>query len=181
MGSDKALLEVKGKPMALRTAALAAPLVDKVWLVGDPDRHGGLGLEVLADRVQGRGPLAGIVTALECTSSEWNLIVACDLPYLEARFLSFILDRASACGDCDAVVPRLQRGWQPLCAVYRKRCLTAFEQVLASPKPKISLAYERLRVEALDADELERFAFPARMFKNMNTPEEYAEANRTLG
>lgn len=187
MGRDKALLELAGRPLALRTADTLRSLVDQVVLVGAPERYAHLGLPVLADRVAGKGPLAGMVTALAATAHEWNLVLACDLPYMETRALEVLLHLVASTPNVDAIVPRmeegwprLRRGWQPLCAVYHRRCLPAFERVLDSDHPKIARAFGDLRVRAVAAAELERFALSARMFKNMNTPEDYEEARRTL-
>lgn len=186
MGRDKALLELAGQPLALRVAAQVRPVVAELSLIGAPARHGHLGLPVLADCEANRGPLAGIVTALRGSRYEWNLVVACDLPYVETRFLEFLLQQASDAGD--AVVPytedrrpRQRRGWQPLCALYHRRALPEFERVLAAGQAKIALAFERMRVRTVTEQELERFAFPPQMLKNMNTPEDYAEAQRCLG
>ncbi len=180
MGRDKALLELAGRPLALRTADTMRPLVDQVVLVGAPERCAHLGLPVLADRVAGKGPLAGMVTALAATAHEWNLVLACDLPYMETRALEVLLHLVASTPDVDAIVPRTSEGWQPLCAAYHRRCLPVFERVLDSDYPKIARAFRDLRVRELSSAELERFALSARMFKNMNTPEDYEEARRTL-
>ncbi len=179
MGGDKALLEIGGRPMALRMVELARPLVAEVALVGAPERYEHLGVPVLADCHAKRAPLTGIVTALRATRFDWNLVLACDLPFLEASFLERLLSEASA-GEHDAAVPKPADGWQPLCAVYHRRCLPAFERVLASDYPKISVAFDALRVRALTPESLAQFAFDPRMFKNVNSPEEYEEAKRIL-
>ncbi len=179
MGADKALLEIGGRPMALRMVELVRPLVAEVALVGAPERYGHMGVPVLADCEAGRGPLAGIVTALRASRVDWSLILACDLPFLEAGLLEVLLSEASS-DQYDAVVPNLEEGWQPLCAAYQRRCLPAFERVLASDYPKISVAFDGLRVRALTPELLARFAFNPRMFKNMNSPEDYEEAKRIL-
>jgi molybdopterin-guanine dinucleotide biosynthesis protein A len=178
MGRDKALLELAGQPLALRVAAQVQPVVAELSLVGSPERYGHLGLPVLADCEANRGPLAGIVTALRDSHYKWNLVVACDMPYVETRLLEFLLQQVSE--EADAVVPFVENRWQPLCAVYHRRALPVFEQVLAEGHAKIALALEQIRVRAVGKRELERFAFPAELLKNMNTPEEYAEAQRRL-
>ncbi len=180
MGQDKALLKLGGKPLALRAAEQLQPLAAEVFLVGDSARYAGPGFPVLDDCVRDKGPLAGIVTALGYSRRDWNLILACDLPFVEARFLQLLITRAASSGECHAVVPVNHLGWQPLCAVYHRRCLPVFEEVLGSPKPKISLAYPRLQVEAIKIGEQEEFAFPERMFKNINTPDDLKEAQRRL-
>jgi molybdopterin-guanine dinucleotide biosynthesis protein A len=128
--------------------------------------------------------VAGIVTALRATRHDWNLIVACDLPFLSRALLELDLNEAEAARDnCDAVVPQTEvgpKGWQPLAAAYHRRCLPAFERVLASDHPKISHAYDALRVRALTPEVLAQFAFDPRMFNNVNSPEDYEAAKRIV-
>ena len=184
MGGDKALLPLAGRPLVLHMVEKLRPLVAEITLVGAPERYAHLGLPVLPDCEAGRGPVAGIVTALRATRHDWNLIVACDLPLLDPRLLELDLNEAAAAPDfCDAIVPQTEagaKGWQPLAAAYHRRCLPAFERVLASDHPKISRAYDALRVRALTPDVLARFAFSPRMFNNINSPEDYDEARRIL-
>lgn len=184
LGRDKALLELGGRPLVLRTVERLKPVVAQVSLVGAPERYAHLGLPLLADpdpANPGRGPLAGIVAALAASEHDWNLVVACDLPYLESRFLEFLLEQAAADAGADAVIPFVEGRWQPLCAAYHRRSLAVFERVLATGDTRIARAFEHLRVRALTAELLHRFAFNERIFKNMNTPEEYEEVRRELG
>ncbi len=182
MGGDKALLELAGRPLVLHMVEKLRPLVSDFTLVGAPERYAHLGLPVLPDCEAGRGPVAGIVTALRATRSDWNLILACDLPLLEDRFLELMLSEAMA-GEDDAVVPQTEpgpKGWQPLAAAYHRRCLLEFDRILAGDHRKITRAYDALRVRALTPDMLARFAFSPRMFNNVNSPEDYEEARRIL-
>lgn len=181
MGRDKALLELAGQPLVLRTLERVRPVVAEVALVGAPERYAHLGVPTLADCQPSRGPLGGIVTALAVSRHDWNLVVACDLPYVETRFLEFLLEQATTSPEADAVIPQTRDNWQPLCAAYHRRCLPVFERVLAEGNPKIARAFSEVRVRAITAEELEQFAFTERMFKNMNTPEDYQEAQRLLG
>jgi molybdopterin-guanine dinucleotide biosynthesis protein A len=185
MGADKALLKLAGKALVGRLAELVEPLVAEVALVGSPERYAHLGFPVLADREPGLGPLGGVVTALGSSPYQWNLILACDLPFMESRFLRFLLGRTEAWGEADAVVPQTsaeEEGsgwrWQPLCAAYHRRCLSVFERTLAGAHPKMELAFAELHVLPIDPSELTQFAFSEQMFKNMNTPADYAEAER---
>jgi len=178
MGQDKALLELGGQPLAMRMVEKLRIGTDEIFLLGPPERYAQLGLPVLADAVAGRGPVGGIAAALRATERDWNLIVACDLPYLEPRFLEFLLGLAT--NETDAVVPRPGGRWEPLCAAYHRRALPAFERVLAGEDYRVARALEALRVRAVEEEELGKFAFSGRMFKNMNSPEEYKEAKKML-
>src|ERR1700693_5380089 len=88
MGVDKGLLEVAGVPMIVRAARLAESVVGApAVVVGTPEKYRGLGLRAIADDWPGCGPLGGIATALRASEADWNLIVACDLPYLTREWL----------------------------------------------------------------------------------------------
>lgn len=58
MGKDKALLELRGEPLLLRTVRLLRTCVAEVALLGPPERYAGFGIPVYPDRIPGRGPLA---------------------------------------------------------------------------------------------------------------------------
>lgn len=127
MGRDKGLLDFGGVPLIVHSARLIEPLVACVTVVGSPGRYRAMGLRAIADRDTAgrsskrirRGPLAGIATALAATRSSWNLIVACDLPYLSGAWLDWLLSRAIQSRG-EVVIPRTGRGLEPLAAVYRR-------------------------------------------------------------
>lgn len=179
MGRDKALLEVKGQPLLLRTVELLRPYVAEVTLLGAPTRYAHFSIPVLPDRYRGRGPLAALCTALECSTYEWNVFLACDLPFLEGRFLEFLVKRALA-GNVEAVIPKTTDGWQPLCAAYHRHCLPTMKQALEQANAGIVDALTNLHVDALAADKLAQFAFDERMFKNVNTAKDWEVVQREL-
>src|SRR5277367_6868664 len=146
MGRDKALLDFGGVPLILHTARLVKPLVSEVTIVGSPGRYAALGLRAIADRAaharrgpreRALGPLAGIATALAAAHSPWNLIIACDLPYLSADWLDWLLSRALRSRG-EAVIPRTERGIEPLAAAYRRECAVVIEGALARGVRKVS-------------------------------------------
>jgi molybdopterin-guanine dinucleotide biosynthesis protein A len=142
MGSDKALAEIDGQPMAIRVAEAVAKVCGAVSLVGDPARYAVLGLPVVADHFPGLGPLAGIEAALSATDAEWNLIVACDMPALDETTLELLF---AAGGDC--ALPEYENGQlEPLCAVYNRRCHAVVLNALESGVRRVT---DALRSAAL--------------------------------
>ena len=83
-GPDKALLPYRGTTLVEHVARNCARSAGSVTLIGDPVRLAHLGLPVIADNFPGCGPASGIYTALSITSTDWNLIVACDMPAISA-------------------------------------------------------------------------------------------------
>jgi molybdopterin-guanine dinucleotide biosynthesis protein A len=122
----------------------------------------------IPDLYPGEGPVGGILTALEHTHSDWNLIVACDLPRAEAPFLRRLLDAAVESG-ADALLPRSPSGLvEPLCAVYHKRAQASIAHRFAAGTRKVTLALEGLVVVTPDVDEVAPF-------QNLNTPEDWLD------
>jgi molybdopterin-guanine dinucleotide biosynthesis protein A len=183
MGRDKGLLDFGGSPLILHTARLLEPLVSQVTVVGSPGKYAKLGLREIADDAQAQcgpdspscGPLAGIVTALAATRTSWNLIVACDLPYLSASWLDWLLSRALRSRG-EAVVPQTERGIEPLAAVYRRECGAPIAATLAHGVRKVSDAIEELRVDFIYAREWREIDPSGLVLRNMNAPEDYEEA-----
>lgn len=179
MGQDKALLELQGKPLLLRTVELLRPHVAQVTLLGPAEPYARFGVPVLPDRRPGGGPLAALCTALESSGYEWNVFLACDLPLLEEHFVEFLLERSFQ-GEAEAVVPETSDGWQPLCAAYRRRCLPPMQQALAEGTAGIVDILGALRVYALRLAELAEYGFSEETFKNVNTREDWEAVQRTV-
>ena len=129
MGRDKALLELDGVTLVERIAGCVREAAGHVTLVGAPKRYSGLGYAVLPDLVEDVGPMGGILTALRHSGSEWNLVVACDMPNVNSGFLRQLLDEALA-RNAGCLAPETSDGVHPLCAVYHRRVLPALQQAV---------------------------------------------------
>ncbi len=165
MGVDKALIEVGGQPLVMVAASRIARVCGKVSIVGDPARYGNLGLAVVPDRFPGAGPLAGIEAALNATNTDWNLIVACDMPALNPEILESLF-----AAEADCTLPRYADGKvEPLCAVYHRRChealLTAIEQGIRKITDALALLEPNHAITYISVSS-------AASFENLNTPEE---------
>jgi molybdopterin-guanine dinucleotide biosynthesis protein A len=165
MRRDKALLPYAGGTLLEHVAAEVAAAAGSAVIVGHPERYGRLGLECVADRWVGRGPLGGLVTALVMSSAAWNLVVACDMPELSAAFLKELLEAAEASGG-DCLVPVSKAGrLEPLCAVYHRDCL-----------PRLRAALERGALAVREAVRGPRAVFrpiaEGSWFRNLNRPQD---------
>ncbi len=129
MGRDKALLPIGGSTMVEHIASKVLAATGNVTLIGPPERYQSLGYPVISDRLEGCGPLGGVFTALGATRTDWNLIVACDMPDLTVQFLEDLMavPRGS---EAEVVVPQTAAGLDPLCALYHRRCKAAAEAAI---------------------------------------------------
>jgi molybdopterin-guanine dinucleotide biosynthesis protein A len=169
-GSDKAFFEFEGEPLAARIARVAQTAnPGTVRFVAASETQfgaqtGNLGKQVITDARSGLGPWSGLHAALLNSTSEWTLVLACDLPFVTEDLLKKLA--ALTNDDIDAVVPRQPDGrLQPLCAVYRTGKTRSFVEIsldAGTDLPPISSIFEKLRtrVVTVDGDEL----------RNANTP-----------
>ncbi len=174
MGADKALLPgPDGVPLLLRIAAILQTITPIVHVIASPDLYGHLGLPVTPDLRPGQGPLAGIETALSLDLAEWNLILACDMPNLQADpLIGLIRQSFTSQSDCILSINPSGRP-EPLCSLYRRTALPAIRDSLDRGVRKVTSALEGLQVAHFAIDNQE-------VITNLNTPQEWREhlANR---
>ncbi len=168
-GSSKALHQLGGRAMALRVADVLSKRVCAVTLVGDPESYGALGMPMIEDRIEGAGPLSGIVAALQHSRQRWCIVAACDMPLVNAALVDQLLGAAGV-ASVDAIVPQTPDGrLQTLFAAYAKSGLAALEHALLQGTRKVTDALECVRWEKLPVDD-------ARSFANINRPSDLPAA-----
>jgi len=127
MGRDKAWLEIGGQTLLARQIALVRELgAAEVFISGRTDTdYSAFGCRVLLDKFPDAGPLAGIERALGAAKSALLLVLAVDLPKLEAEFLRRL---TAGCLETCGVIPKFASHLEPLAAFYPK---AAYELALA--------------------------------------------------
>lgn len=171
MGTDKALLRLRpGGPRLLEMVLAAVkPLVNEIVIsTNRPDAYAWTGLPLVADNFPNCGPLAGLEAGLAASGAGINLVVACDMPWLETSLLAFLLEQAPG---WQAVVPLNQEGRaEPLCAVYSRECLPVIRRHLAENSLKMSGWLEEVKTLFVPDQTLAKFDPELRSFRNLNRP-----------
>jgi molybdenum cofactor guanylyltransferase len=210
MGSDKALLELGGKPLVLHATTKLRRLCAEVSVLGSD-----AALERFAPLVRdlhpGCGPMGGIEAALRSSKYEWNLVLPVDVPFLPTYLLDNWLWSVlhGPAGDvrlsmlavegapqpalliihreiASYVTASLERGEFKLLPALRSAC----DEIAAKRNVKSERVFVEMQWDDLSAptatDDGETWRTPtkaqlensARWFANLNTPEEFAEAER---
>lgn len=166
MGRDKAGLTWAGESLAARAAGLLAAVCDPVVLVGDTDGTPVPGARVLVDRRPAEGPLAGLETALEAAAGAAVLLLACDLPAVDAPLLARLArcgPRFGAAGP-EARVAAAAGRLQPLCALYSATCAPVVRDTLDGGERAVHRMLRSVRVTPVEAGD---------RLVNINTPEDW--------
>ena len=173
MGKDKALLRIDGETLLARAVTSLVEITDDVLVVGRSSVPEGVSARAVPDARPGAGSLGGIYSALLAAHTSRCLVVACDMPFLNRRLLSYLLDLSAG---YDLVIPRLDDLLEPLHAVYAKTCLPPIEALLARGDLRILDFFDQVRVRYVDRPEIERFDPHLLSFFNVNTREQLAQA-----
>lgn len=176
MGTDKAFLELEGNTLLDRALLTLRRLSPEVMIVGERTKFAQFG-PVIEDVFHNRGPLGGIHAALTFSATDLNLVIAVDLPFLQSRFLNYLLDRARST-DALVVVPRALGRMQPLCAVYRKDFRFPAERSISRGENKIDTLFHDVKTLILEEGEIVQRGFSAAIFQNLNTPQEFEQAKK---
>jgi molybdopterin-guanine dinucleotide biosynthesis protein A len=167
MGRDKASLPWGGGLLVEAVARAVGRAAGSATLVGSPRAYERLAFPAIPDLYPGEGPLGGILTALERTPADWNIVVACDMPRITAEFLITLVEAAER-SDAEALVPTGPSGrLEPLCAAYHRRAQPGLQAAFAGGVRALRTALPRLRTILFPVSE-------ASLFQNVNTPEEWA-------
>jgi len=176
MGTDKAFAMLNGRSLLARALGVCRTITSEVWIVGDRKKFAPFA-PVVEDVFPGCGPLAGIHAALRASGTDLNVVLAVDLPFVSSALLHFVIAQARQYGAM-VTVPRAGKGWQPLCAGYRRAFADAAEIALRERRYKIDALFEDAVTHAVGEEELRSAGFSPEVFRNLNTPEELADARR---
>ena len=173
-GEPKALMELGGRPIVARVLDVVRQVAERVLLVTNtPDLYAFLGLPMVSDVFPEGGSLGGIYSGLCAAPGDAAFTVACDMPFLSEPVARLVLARA---GEADVVAPRIGEQWETLHACYSKACLAPMERRLREGRLRITGFFEEVRVLAITEAEVAAVGDPARVFMNVNTPDELARA-----
>ncbi len=179
MGRNKALMSLAGHRLVDRVLAVLRGIFDDLLMVtNSPDLYADLGVRMVPDLVADKGALGGIHSAIHHAATPHCLVVACDMPFLNAAVLRYLAEQRAG---CDVVVPSLHGKPQPLHAVYGKACLQPIARRLGTDRLHVVGFFPDVRVREVTAKELAGFDPDGLSFRNLNTPEEFAAAARRLG
>jgi molybdopterin-guanine dinucleotide biosynthesis protein A len=177
MGQDKALKPFLGRPLIERVLTRLAPIADDLLITSSGEEVLAFpGVRQVPDVRPGFGPLGGLYTALQAARFQAVAVAACDMPFASAPLLvasAGILTQ----DDVDVVIAETSEGLEPLHAVYRRTtCLQAIEAAMDEGLLRMISWFPSVRVRRLTKAELSRYDPDGLAFWNVNTPDEFVQA-----
>ena len=177
MGTDKALKPFLGRPLIQRVIDRLSPIADEIIVTTNrPDKYSFLNLRLFPDLKPDRGALGGLYTAIASAAYPTVAVVACDMPFASPMLFE-AMSRLLVENEADVLIPKSDDYYEPLHAVYRRdTCLPAIEAAIDADKWKVIAWFPQVRVYELSSDEVNQSDPQGLAFWNVNTPEEFAQA-----
>lgn len=173
LGREKLAEVIAGKSLIERAISRLSPLSQEIIVViSQKQARSSLPsytypeAKTVVDLYPEKGSLIGIYTGLVHSTDFLNVVVACDMPFLNLELLQYMVKIASG---SDVVIPRLGNQTEPLHAVYSKNCIKPIEERIKQGNLKVTGFFDSVKVRYLGEEELDRFDPERLSFFNINT------------
>jgi molybdopterin-guanine dinucleotide biosynthesis protein A len=133
-------------------------------------------LKIVDDIYPGKGSIGGIYTGLLASATFHNIVVACDMPFLNPALLRYMVEISAG---FDLVALKEGERFEPLHAVYSKNCLEPFKRLIQQDRLRIIEILTSVKVYYLKPSEIEKFDPGYLSFFNINNEAEL-KAGREL-
>jgi molybdopterin-guanine dinucleotide biosynthesis protein A len=178
-GTEKALLRVDGVRILDRTYEIYRELFEEIILVTNhPQKFLEWDVLIVSDLFPIRSSLTGIHAGLFYMTNPFGFISACDTPFLKKEMIETVIGRIE--DQIDIVMPETAAGFEPLCAVYSKRCLTPAQHHLEQKKLKIIKTFRKSRIKTISEKVLREIDPDLQSCFNINTPGDLKTAEEMI-
>ncbi|MDI1356011.1 MAG: molybdenum cofactor guanylyltransferase [bacterium] len=164
MGSDKGLLEFKGKAIIEHVIAQLRPTVNNLVIVANNSNYNVFGYPVICDQIKDAGPAGGIHAALAHSDAESNFIVSCDMPFVTTDAIEYLIEQSH---HSQITVPLFKDKLEPLFGIYDTACAPEWQNLIKKNIFKLQLLIDHFKTNTLRVDE--NSLFNEKLFTNINT------------
>ncbi len=174
-GDNKAFLKIGNTTILNRLIHTLQELFDEIVLVTrNPQDYWGYPVRIVTDIYQDRCSLTGIHSGLYHSTNDFAFVVPCDAPFLQSAVIKLLLGAIEL--EKDIVIPHHEGYYEPLCAVYSKRCLSFIEAQLAKKNYRIFEFFKHVNVKEITSEQINTVDPERLSFFNVNTPDTLARS-----
>jgi molybdopterin-guanine dinucleotide biosynthesis protein A len=165
MGHNKGLTEFRGKKLIEYPLSLLEFYCNELIISSNSPEYQQFGFPVVPDEVSDKGPLSGLVSALKKSSADWNIVLPCDMPFINRNLIDALIGNFCS---FSGVVPVHNLFVEPLTAVYHKDMTVVFSHALERNELSLHSVIRIIEIYKLPVDKL-LIKFPL-LFSNFNYP-----------
>jgi molybdopterin-guanine dinucleotide biosynthesis protein A len=172
-GADKGLAPLRGRPLIAWVLERVAPQVDEVFISANRnlEAYRRFGRPVLKDDTPDfQGPLAGIHRAMRETAAPLILSVPCDTPFLPTDLVARLAQALDLSG-AEIAIPRTEDQPQRAVSLCRRELAKDLGKFLEQGRRRVGEWQQSRKTVVVPFED-------GGAFRNINTPEELAAAER---
>lgn len=168
MGTDKGFLMLNDKPFVQYSIDALKPLVSEIIIVSDNSNYDVFRLKRINDITKDAGPVSGIYSGLEASKTEYNLILSCDIPFINSEVLQKLID---AVDEPSEIIQAQSEGkTMPLIALYKRTIKDKFKNFLEQDERRLRVAIEACQYKNIVLNEAHQNST-----LNVNTKEDFKQ------
>ncbi|WZL72729.1 molybdenum cofactor guanylyltransferase [Clostridiaceae bacterium 35-E11] len=177
MGFDKKLICLDNRPLIEILIDKLTAIFENIIIVSNDAALGQkLGVKIVEDEIKDIGPLGGIHAGLKNSNSHYNYFIACDMPYVNEKYIHFIKNKSSKT-NAYALITRYKDHIEPFNSFYSKKLTREIENHIKNGERSIYSLLRKLEVLYIEEKIARRYSPDWAMFYNINTIE---DLNRIL-
>ncbi len=167
MGQDKGMILFQNKPMIQHILDEVKNMKLPINIVANNNAYKTFGFPVLKDIVQEKGPLGGILTAMNHSQADEVLILSCDMPFMTSKIIHHLISKSDQEQIC---VAQSKEQLHPLCAIYKLTLKFEIEKRIAHGQLKMLDLILGVQSKIVNMDIFEKEHSDA--FVNINKPKD---------
>lgn len=164
MGEEKGMMLFREKPLIQYVIENISEVVETIFIVTSNTVYTQFQLPLIEDHLKELGPAGGIDTVLQHSTATHNLVVACDMPFIDRNSLQYLINESK---QHEITVPVLNQYPEALLAVYSTSCYQRWHDGIEEGTLKLSDLLTMFATKFVDGNMMQ-FHNPL-LFKNMNS------------
>ncbi len=176
----KGFLELKGRKIIESNIELLKGIFDGVIIsTNTPERYFYLGMPMVGDVINYRGPMTGILSALITLKETEIFVTACDMPFIKPELIRYIVGRWT--DRWEAIVPVFDGKPQPLLGIYSRKLVSKMEESIKTQTRGLREFLGTIEVHYIKEEEVRAIDPEGKSFVNINTIQDYEKERLAVG
>jgi molybdopterin-guanine dinucleotide biosynthesis protein A len=176
----KGFLELKGRKIIESNIELLKGIFDGVIIsTNTPERYFYLGMSMVGDVINYRGPMTGILSALITLKETEIFVTACDMPFIKPELIRYIVGRWT--DRWEAIVPVFDGKPQPLLGIYSRKLVSKMEESIKTQTRGLREFLGTIEVHYIKEEEVRAIDPEGKSFVNINTIQDYEKERLAVG
>ncbi len=171
MGEEKGLMKFNEKPLIQYVIDAVQQVTTDIFIVTNNEAYLPFGFPLISDLQKGLGPAGAIDTVLFHSTADTNLIIACDMPFIDADSIRYLISQQRPDG---ITVPLFNQYPEALFGLYASSIHAKWHQLVEKGILKLSDLLSSFETTFVNGNAMSESN--KNLFRNMNTKDDLLDA-----